>query len=224
MADTSFLEKCTTRATHGPRWLWYYSGMKLNQKHRIFNRYTISSLAVVAIMVASLGVYLVKSNGSAAAAQTPKAKVPISNTDVRSKFSFSSAPLWYQGATNETSMALFHHQDGCFVSVQYKTGTVDETSALQSIISTGSKGGIVDTPAGLQTLTMQTNMGTQQYQLHQYNATGSISDGMGPEGGQEYGYVTVPNGYIMVQGNCTTVAELPSTLTALQAVKFDSNN
>ena len=70
---------------------------------------------------------------------------------------------------------------------------------------------------------MQTSTSAQQYQLHQYSATGDTSEGM-PEGGQEYGYVIVPNGYIMVQADCATVAELPSTLTALQAVKFDATN
>ncbi len=189
--------------------------MKQKHNHSILNRYTTGILVLLVLAAASL-VVITKHNRTDAA---PKPKV-TPPTSIPSQFSFSSAPNWYQGATSKSDIALFHHIDGCFVSLQHKTGTIDPATEIQKSIALEVSDGHTVTPISIQTLTLQTNTRPQQYQLHQYSASGSDAGGM-IEGGQELGYLQLSGSYVFVQANCSTADELPSTLQALQAVKFD---
>ena len=119
-------------------------------------------------------------------------------------------------------MALFHSiRDSCFTSVEHKSGTVDAAAELQKTQASLTSEGYTVTPGSAQTLTMQTNTGLQQYELQQ----SSITTPTGANkilGGQEFGYLQLSNGYLKIMGNCETADELPSTIPALRAIKFDA--
>lgn len=151
----------------------------------------------------------------------PSAK-PGVGAAVPSQFSFDGTVGWWQGATNETSMALFHRNtdDGCFVSAQYKTGIVDAAAAIQKTNSALTSSGYSVTPGTTQTLTLQTKVGLQSYELYQSTVT-TPTGAQQVEGGQEFGYVQLAGGYIYIEGYCNTAAELPATIPALQAIKFN---
>ena len=187
----------------------------MQQKHNRLNlsRYTIGTLVLLIVAAVSATALLQHKRTDA----VPPAK-PAVGAMVPSDFSFSGLSGWWQGATNRTSMALFHKSDdGCFTSVEYKTGTVDVAAALQkgSASPDGSAG---TTPGAVLTVALQTAAGPQQYQLHQY--TLSSVGGEQLMGGLELGYVQLAGGYVKIQGHCNTAAELPATIPALQAIKY----
>jgi hypothetical protein len=192
--------------------------MKQNQKHSILNRYSISTLALAVILIAAFGLVGMERNRTDAA---PSVKNAAST--VNSQFSFTGASGWWRGATNETSMALFSNDHSCFTSVQHKTGTVDDAVELKKIQTSLAGSGYTSTLVASQMTTVQTNSGSQQYKLYQYNVA-TPTGGTQVEGGQEYGYLQLSTGYLEVQGNCNTASELSTTLPALQAVKFDAKN
>jgi hypothetical protein len=142
---------------------------------------------------------------------------------IQSHFSFTGTPGWWQGATNRASMALFHNAEDCFTSVEYKTGIVDVAAELQKTQTILTNGGYTVMPGNIQTLALQTSAGSKQYPLHQYTVTGTGSAGK-VEGGEEYGYLQLPNGYVKIEGDCDSPEELAATIPALQAVKFDESN
>ncbi len=119
-------------------------------------------------------------------------------------------------------MALFHTiRDSCFTSVQHKTGTVDAAAELQKTAASLTSQGYTVTPGSTQTLTIQTNTGPRQYELQQ----SSVMTPAGANkllGGQEFGYLQLSNGYLKIMGYCETADELPATIPALQAIKFDT--
>jgi hypothetical protein len=43
-------------------------------------------------------------------------------------------------------------------------------------------------------------------------------------GGQEFGYLQLPHGYLEIWGYCDTAEQLPATIPALKAIKFDEAN
>lgn len=137
-------------------------------------------------------------------------------------FSFNGTTGWWQGATNETSMALFDSdkQHACFTSVEYKPGTVNAAADLQVMQASLAKDGYTVTLGATQSLTMQTNTGSQRYELHQSSVT-PPPGGAPVKGGQELGYVQLSNGYIKVMGYCDAPEQLPGTLPVLRAIKFD---
>jgi len=191
--------------------MWYYSHMKQKHKHTVINRYTLSTLVVLIGAVVVYGALTFKNNTTEAA--SPKSEA------AESYFSFTGADGWRQGPTNKTSMALFHGHD-CFVSVEYKTGTIDVTVELARIQAGLADMGYTNSPSTVLTVPLQSSEGHKQYQLHQYDVTGSGSAGQ-IKGGQEYGYLQFQNGYVEVEGHCDTANQLPATIPALQAIKFD---
>jgi hypothetical protein len=193
----------------------------MKQKHNHFSlkRYTVGTLAILIVAVAACSAVVIEHNPTEAAPSVKSAAAAV-----KSRFSFTGTSGWWQGATNKTSMALFHNAEDCFTSVEYKKGTVDAPAELQKTQTLLTGEGYMVTPGSIQTLALQTSAGSkQQYQLHQYTVTGTGGAGR-VEGGQEYGYLQLPNGYVKIEGNCDISEELAATIPALQAVKFDNSN
>ena len=191
----------------------------MKQKHnRIrLNRYTAGLLIFLVVAGASAVVVILYNRTDAAPAVRPTV-----GTAVPSQFSFSGTPNWRQGPTNKTSMALFHNiRDSCFTSVEHKTGTVDAGAELQKTQASLTSEGYTITPGSTQTLTMQTNTGSKQYELQQ-SAVTTPAGASTLMGGQEFGYLQLTNGYLKIYGYCETAEELSATIPALQAIKFDS--
>lgn len=202
--------------------LWYHLYMiqKPNSAQLKRSKYylLIPVFAVIAFM--TIGGVLFTKHDNVKASTTPAAK-PSSQ---QSKFTFNSsmAPNWRQGPTNQTSLALFSNDHSCFLSFQYKDGTIVAADALQQTQDSLSKDGYKS--IGIKTLdtSIQSSTSTEQYELHQYSVTGSGSAGQ-VYGGQEFGYLTLPNNHVFVQGNCNTAEQLLTTIEALQAVKLDES-
>jgi hypothetical protein len=182
---------------------------------------TVSTLLVVAVAAASL-ITVTQHKHTAAA---PSAKPGI-GAAVKSKFSSTGAEGWWQGATNKTSMALFQSTHDCFVSAEYKVGTVNAAGELQKTQSNMTKDGYVVSSVSTQSLTLQTTSGTRQYELQESNVVTPTNMGTQNkvQGGQEFGYVQLSNGYVKIMGYCNTANELPATIPALQSIKFNENN
>lgn len=179
-------------------------------------------LAVVALVgLAGAGTFFVFSNDSEASAGSVST-AEKSHQSGKSLFSFTGAEGWWQGATNETSMALFEKEKGCFTSVQYKTGIVDIATELEKEQDIQLSGDYTVTPSGTQTLTMQTSSGLQKYELHQFAVT-TPNGALKVKGAQEFGYIQLSDGYIKIMGYCDTPDELPSTVKALQAVRHEAS-
>ena len=117
-------------------------------------------------------------------------------------------------------MALFHTADGCFTSVQYKSGTVDIPTELQKFSASQAGYGGSSTPGAVVASSMQTSAGPQQYQLHPYTLSGATGEKLMT--GLELGYVQLSGGYVQVEGHCDTPAQLPATLAPLQAITFST--
>jgi hypothetical protein len=193
----------------------------MTQKHPILNRHTISCLALVVILAVTFCVGMYEHHATTKVVSKPKTKQLLVTP---SDFSFTGTTGWIQGATNKTSMALFHsNTDGCFTSAQYTNGIINGAAELQKNQDALASSGYTVKPTSTQMLILRTSTGLQQYQLHQYSAigTGSSQQIMG---GQEFGYLQLSSGYIKLMGYCNTNAELPSTIPALQAFKFNDAN
>jgi hypothetical protein len=190
--------------------------MKLQQKHFTLNPYTVSTLILLVALIATAGVLMAKHNSTDA----PPVVKP-SAAAIKSKFSFAGSTGWWQGATNNTSMALFRDHE-CFASIQYKPDTIDASSALKKTQADLVAGGYMSTPGTTVVASLKFEEGQQQYQLHQYTVTGTGNGGQ-LYGGQEFGYLPLASGHIEVQAYCNTPDELPMTVSALQAIKFDAN-
>jgi hypothetical protein len=188
--------------------------------HLARNRHIAISFGTLAI-VAIVG-FVIFTNGRnrTDAAPSPTLKVGAA---VPSEFKFTGATNWWQGATNKTSMALFHTlQDGCFVSAQRKTGTIAtyQTNFQKTEDQLTSTGHTI-TPVGTQTMTIRTSSGSRQYQLQQSSVT-SPAGTRQVLGGQEFGYLQLSSGYLYIEGYCNTSGELATTIPALQAVTLNS--
>jgi hypothetical protein len=113
-------------------------------------------------------------------------------------------------------------QDGCFVSVQHKVGTIAaDQASFQKTEDQLTTAGHTITPVATQIMTVQTNSGSKQYQLQQSSVT-SPTGASQVLGGQEFGYLPLSGGYLYIEGYCNTSAELAATIPALQAVTFNS--
>lgn len=188
----------------------------MKQKHfkLKLNRYTIC-VSILLVVASAFVVYKIMHNR----AETAAAKPPV-GAAVKSMFSFTGATGWWQGATNETSMAVFHKYD-CFTSVEYKTGTVDIDAELEKVQNSVASGDYTVIPGSTQTLMLQTKLGPQKYELHQSSVV--IPQGAMPvKAGQEFGYLQLSDGYIKIMGYCDTPDQLPATIPALQAIKFQT--
>lgn len=139
----------------------------------------------------------------------------------QSAFSFSGTEGWHKGPSNKTSMALFSDDSSCFTSVEYKIGTTDIDAKLQKQHDDLAASGATMTPTASLTVSMQAGKNQQDYELYQYSLSGGSGKLMG---GLELGYIQLPEGYIEVQGHCSTANLLPITIAALQASSFNKPN
>lgn len=187
----------------------------MKRKH-VKLKVSVAAFLVVAIAISTV-VALQRYRTTTASNDTP----PV-GAAVPSQFSFTGATGWWQGATNETSMALFHRtQDGCFVSAQHKTGSIAADKAkLQKNDADLIKNGYKIASVGTKTLTVQTNSGKQKYELQQ-SAVATPKGADKIMGGQEFGYLQLSDGYLFFEGYCNSAAKLPATIAALEAVTFD---
>lgn len=180
------------------------------------------SLGILVAVVAAGSFFFINGHSRTDAAPSLKPKIGAA---VPSEFKFTGAVDWWQGATNKTSIALFHTlQDGCFVSVQHKMGsiTADQINFQKTEDQLASAGHVI-TPVTTQTMTIQTNSGSKQYQLQQSSVTSPTGTSQ-VLGGQEFGYIQLSSGYLYIEGYCNTSAELATTIPALQAVTFNSTD
>lgn len=175
------------------------------------------------ILLAGLAlVVILKGQSSRIEATAP----PATHQSLKSQFSFQSVDGWRQGPSNETSMALFHKaDDGCFVSVEYKKGTLDATAELQKILDSHKNSGYTISTDEIVPMSMLTNAGQKEYQLHKYliDSNGATAESK-LMGGNAFGYVALSNGYIEIEGYCNTVEQLTVAIPALQALKFNGTD
>jgi hypothetical protein len=179
-------------------------------------RSLVISIVAVAVLAVATTVAMTSRNKTDAAASVK----PAVGAAVTSQFAFTGSTGWWQGATNKTSMAVFQDTHSCFVSAEHKTGTVDAVAKLQKIQSSLASQGYMVTPGNIQTLILQTAAGQQRYELHQSTVTTPKGSNK-VEGGQEFGYVQLSDGYIKIMGYCDTADELPATIPVLRAIKFN---
>lgn len=183
--------------------------------------YSAVTLVFSAIAIASAVIVLQRDRTDA----SPPAK-PAVGASVPSQFSFGGATGWWQGATNETSIAIFPNAQDCFVSVQHITGSLAAKQAKdQAALASLTGQGHITSKLGTQSLSITTNTGVKQYQLQWISVSSpngaSASTESQVEGGQENAYVPLSsNDFLYVEGYCDTPTELPTTLPVLQAVKF----
>lgn len=185
----------------------------------IKHKYLILLIGVVIVII--LGVIIGSVMAIRHTASDAMQRAASKPEDATPDFSFSGMNGWWQGATNKTSMAVFRNDQKCFISAEYKLGTVDVTTALQQIQAGLAKSGFVSSPGAVQALTLQTSAGPQQYRLHQFTVSGSGA--LKVEGGQAYGYLPLDRDYLFVQASCDTANDLPTTIPALRAISFNTN-
>jgi hypothetical protein len=188
--------------------------MQQNHNRIKLNRYTTGIL--VLLIVAAVAFILLRQNNTEASTPTKPAA-----TTAKSQFSFTGAPGWRKGPSNKTSMAVFNADHTCFISAEYKTGSVDAAAEVEKIKDKLADSGYTVTPGATQTIALQSNSGQHQYELYQYSVTGSGGAGT-VKGGQEFGYSQLSSGYVKAEGYCDTAEQLPTTTPALNAIKFDS--
>lgn len=189
----------------------------MNTKQNSKSKTLILSTIIAIVLLGGLTAFLVIRNSTQVSADTTK------NSPAASHFSFIGATGWWQGATNETSMALFDKNEtkACFTSAEYIAGTVDISPEVQKTQNLASlKGdGYVVTSIGVKEMNIQTSEGEKTYSLHQSSVvTPAGFDKL--KGGQEFGFVELTNGYIKIMGYCDTPEQLANTLPSLQAIKF----
>ena len=190
--------------------------MQQRNTRRTLIRFSLSALVLVVVAIAT--VLIITQHNRTGAAPSVK---PGIGAAVPSKFSFTGTMGWWQRATRETDMALFHPADSCFISVQYKSGTVDEATELQKLTLSQASINGTSAPGTVLPMTLQTIAGPVQYQLHQYTLTPPA--GVQLLRGFELGFVQLSGNYIQVEGHCDTPDQLSATIPALQAIKFDAN-
>lgn len=194
--------------------------MKHRQRKLKQNR-TLPIILIIALAAAFTSVIVYRNHTTASQSSDQG-----TDASKRSLFSFDAkaAPGWWQGATNETSIAVFGNDEmhGCFVSAEYKKDTIDADVEINRINTelTRANGGYVVTPLESHAVELQTNSEPLPYELRQ----SSVSNPQGAEklkGGQEFGFAQLSNGYIKITGYCDTPEQLSGTLPSLDAIKFD---
>lgn len=191
--------------------------MKQKTKKYLFG--SLIFVFVAAFGIASVALFTGRDRADAIADEAQEQSSVVS-----SRFSFTGVENWTKGPSNETSLAAFHEgSDNCFVSAEYITGSLDESSALQKVIEPFTTTGYAVTPQSDVTMYTLVDGKQQEYQLHQYTVKATSSTPAVKEG-NEFGFISVKNGYIKVEGHCDTSAELPVTVPALQAIEFSTTN
>ena len=190
--------------------------MKRVFTHKVANQFTITAFTILMVIVALHFVNTFNTKLDASSPATSTVNTP--SQSVSSRFSFNGAPNWRKGPSNATSMALFH-SNGCFTSLEYKTGVVNPATALEKIRSDLVSMDYTVSPATTATTTLKSDGRDLQFQLNQYSVTGTGSGGKA-KGGQEFGYLQLTDGYIEVKGFCDTADQLPTSIEALQEVEY----
>ena len=190
----------------------------------IQKRYSKSKLLLICviaglIVIAGAGcAFVLRSNSKASA---DSATIPVA----KPLFSFNTTAAidWRKGPSNGTSMALFYKPNDCFVSAEYKTGTVDIAAVLQENQKDLESGGYTSTQSAIIPVTLETNAKAQQYNLHQYSVITPAGTNEA-YAAHEFGYIQLSSGYIKIEGYCTDTDNLAATIPALQAIKFDEDH
>lgn len=172
---------------------------------------------LVLFVVASVGALLFWS-------RTQEVPRPHKDEAPISMFEFAGIEGWMQGPSNSTSMALFNshalsEEAPCFTSTEYYDGTVDMPAQLKKSQQDMAAGGYVVTALGVKTLTIQTQSGARQYDMHLSRVTTTAGSGK-IMGGHAIGYVQLRSGYLKIYGNCNTAEELPRVFPALEAISI----
>lgn len=142
-------------------------------------------------------------------------------------FSFGGAEGWHKGPTTATSMALFSPSDHsgispCLLTAEYYVGKVNSDDLqAQNLQTLQSNNKVVAKIADVST-SIQTSEGTKNFTFHRYNVAKPAGQESPVMGGNELGFVQLKKGYLKLSGRCDTTDQLPSTLPALAALKFDA--
>ncbi|HET8690044.1 MAG TPA: hypothetical protein VFL81_01245 [Candidatus Saccharimonadales bacterium] len=184
---------------------------------KFLNKYTVGGLLALILLGAAW--VLVHPNH-----QHVKADVSASNSNMapnKLQFTFSGVQNWREGPVNATSIALFHESNGCFVSVEHGSGTIATDKANRQKTEIYLSDHRYKTESiGTETLTMQANDSAQEYKLHQSRVTTPAGQ-YKVKGGEEIGYISLAdNSYIKAEGHCSNADQLPTTIPALQAIRF----
>jgi hypothetical protein len=175
-------------------------------------------LVVAVMLVTVVGIFALN-QGHAAAPEKPQT---VKTITVQPEFSFTGTAGWRKGPVNQTSLALFHDSDGCFTSVEHRSGSVDADAEIQKSQTGLAGSGGVSRPLADISLKLATTTGLLPYELHQFDiANTSSTDKL--MGGLELGYLQLSGGYIVIQGHCDTSEQLPATIPALEAIRFESD-
>lgn len=141
----------------------------------------------------------------------------------RQRFSFEGHKDWWLGPTTSTSIVLLNEQnhEACFVSAEYKPGSVDVKSQIEQYKQDVSKYGKDYQVKDIQTVDMelQTNFEPVKYSLHQSEIVAPANQ-TNLKLGQEYGYIEFDHGYVAIQGFCDTPEQLEATIEAIAAIVF----
>lgn len=195
----------------------------MNIKQKKIQRKRLFVATVAAIMIAVIG-----TSGTIFALHNTSqtVKEASDNKSVESMFSFSDSQGWWQGVTTKTSMVVFDSNSthACFVMFEYIPGTVNVDAGINKVNAELTKfgEGYIISPLSSQALELRTNSRSLSYELRQ----SSVVTPPGAEkvkGGQAFGYIQLPDGYVKIAGYCDTPEQLPNILTALNAVKFDKS-
>lgn len=150
------------------------------------------------------------------------------HTTASSMFSFDGAEGWHKGPATSTSMALFSPADHsglspCLVSAEYFKGTVNPAAEQSQNRKKLAVNGTSVTNLGDQNTVIRTAKGLKKYALTQYGVTTPDGQDNPVMGGNELGFVQLGDGYLKLVGKCDTADQLPSTIAALKALKFNVN-
>jgi len=191
----------------------YHQSMTAKHKHRFINRYILSILAIILIAAATYA-------GLVAWRKYTEAAKPPIKAAAAPEFAFAGTEGWRQGPTNHDSMALFHDEDdGCFVSVQHKTGTIAADKAKRQKANES----LTIKPGKTQQLIVQTPAGKQHYDLQQSTIVNPDNTTNPLMGGLETGYLQQGSGFLFFEGHCNKSSQLQSTIPALEAIVFAPN-
>jgi len=111
----------------------------------------------------------------------------------------------------------------CFISYAYYDKSIDSLQALKEAETRATSGSNSLSLKKLRThaLSVPTPEGTKDYQLTQYETTGSYSEKL--MRGIELGFVSLADGHIKIDGHCNTAKQLHDTIAPLNAISLISN-
>ena len=191
-------------------------------KHKTLSLQKILVFAAALVIVAAGGVtisLLVKNDTTDKASASAEA-----TTESTRLFSFNAnvAEDWHKGPQNKTSLVIFNADNSCFVSTEYKTGTVDTQVELEKITGSLTANGYTVQVGDTQDLSIETtSAGAKAYKLYQYNVIAADNQEK-LYAGQEFGYIQLTGGYIAVEGYCDEATQLVDASEALRGIAFNN--